>query len=350
MPRIQSRWLVGAAALALAMVACSNGGETLPPVVAADFEVDSVAGADAAPFLYRPVDRVAPEFTLINQDQVLVSLADYRGSWVVMDWVFTNCVTFCPLLTGDMLTLRDGLGEELGAEVNLLTITFDPTRDSATALKAYAAQVGASSGGWSWLTGTEAETGAVAASYGIAYEPSDAVNGIPQFDHTNLMVMIGPDGRERHRYLGTGWSTDALERIQGELANQQTAAPAPTTPPTTAADEVLPSFLEGTLVLPWEEWELTEGVSSQDLYQFSGQAKRRSFLDLMIDEAEARGALVTRQILASMDSVTYPTPEGGYISIGYTLNLAVVIEAATIGDAFNALYVIDSEWCCSSPG
>jgi len=350
MLRIDPRWLVGASVLVLVMVACSNGDETSAPVVAADFDVESVAGADAAPFLYRPVDRVAPGFTLINQDSDLVSLSDYRGSWVLMDWVFTNCVTFCPLLTGDMLTLRDDLGEAVGTEVELVTITFDPTRDSATALKAYAAQVGASSSGWSWLTGTEAETGAVAASYGIAYEPSDAVNGIPQFDHTNLMVMIGPDGRERHRYLGTGWSADALERIQGELANQQTAAPAPSAPPTTAADAALPSFLEGTLVLPWEEWELTRGVVSQDLYQFSGEPKRRSFVDLMVGEAEARDAPVSRQILSSMRSVTYPTPDGGYVSIGYTLNLAVVVEAATIGDALNALYVIDSEWCCSSPG
>jgi hypothetical protein len=39
------------------------------------------------------------------------------------------------------------------------------------------------------------------------------------FDHTALLVLIGPDGREQDRYFGTGWAEDLLERLEAKLAS-----------------------------------------------------------------------------------------------------------------------------------
>ena len=184
-----------------------------------------------------------------------MSLSDFSGKWVLIDWVFTNCVTFCPLLTGGMNVVHSGLGDAVGEDVQLVTITFDPTRDTPEALRAYSRAVAPDQTGWTWLTGSETETSAVAAAYGVSFDPGEAVNGIAQFDHTSLMVVIDPTGREKHRYLGSGWAEDVLERLEGDSSDDPIAA----APSAVAADPVSTAsaeLLQPAIALPWEDWEL----------------------------------------------------------------------------------------------
>ena len=216
------------AAAAVLTAACSGGSGTERD---AEITAGEIRGGSTG-FLHRPVDRVAPDFTLTDQNGERVSLADFRGKWVVVDWIYTNCKTVCPAFTAELSIVRNGLGERVGQEVQLVSITFDPERDTPEAMKAQAAKVNGDIPGWSWLTGAKSETDAVAEAYGLAFEASSPAEGAghsheegaephqdTMFDHTALLVVIGPDGRERDRYFGTGWSQDLLERLEAKLAS-----------------------------------------------------------------------------------------------------------------------------------
>jgi protein SCO1/2 len=92
--------------------------------------------------------------TLVDQDGRSVNLRrDVIGSRIaVVDFVYTTCTTVCPLASGMFSQLQKLLGDDLGRDVALVTLTVDPVRDTPQRLKAYAARFEARPG-WSWLTG-----------------------------------------------------------------------------------------------------------------------------------------------------------------------------------------------------
>jgi cytochrome oxidase Cu insertion factor (SCO1/SenC/PrrC family) len=71
---------------------------------------------------------------------------------VVVDFVFTTCTTICPILSAKLARVQEKLGDRLGKEVRLISVSIDPARDTPERLKAYAARFKARAG-WSWVTG-----------------------------------------------------------------------------------------------------------------------------------------------------------------------------------------------------
>lgn len=103
---------------------------------------------------------------------------------VVVDFVYTTCTTVCPLASAIFADLQTQLGERVGRDVVLLTLTVDPVRDTPQKLKAYAAKFGAGPG-WSWMTGSPVAVSEVLKGLG-AYTPD--------FTQHPQMMLVG-DGR-----------------------------------------------------------------------------------------------------------------------------------------------------------
>jgi protein SCO1/2 len=112
---------------------------------------------------------------------------------VVMDFVYTSCTTVCPVISAVFGQVQDKLGEQLGDEVVLVSVSVDPVRDTPQRLKAYAATHNAKPG-WIWLTGGKRTMDEVLDGLG-AYTPN--------FENHPAMVLVG-DGRtgEWSRFFG----------------------------------------------------------------------------------------------------------------------------------------------------
>lgn len=184
---------------------------------AAQFTTENLASEKVQGYLHRPMDGQAAPFTLTDQNGQRVRLADFKGRWVVMDWIYTNCTDACPALTADMKALQQRFGDKLGSQVQLVSVTIDPERDTVPAMKFYAQAVQADVPGWSWLTGSKQETDAVAEAYGVAFSPAPPEHGMAMFDHTVLTVVIDPDGREHDRFFGVRWSDDMIKRLEEKV-------------------------------------------------------------------------------------------------------------------------------------
>lgn len=91
---------------------------------------------------------------LLNQDGEEVRfVSDVIGDRiVVMDFVYTTCTTVCPVLTALFTQVQNQLGDDLGGEVVMVSMTVDAVRDTPERLKAYATKHRVREG-WSWLTG-----------------------------------------------------------------------------------------------------------------------------------------------------------------------------------------------------
>ena len=75
-------------------------------------------------------------FELVNQDSLNVNFPiDFRGQYVVMGFVYTNCPDICPLITQNLIKIQKDLGYP--ANVQFLGVSFDPKRDTPEVLHRY---------------------------------------------------------------------------------------------------------------------------------------------------------------------------------------------------------------------
>ena len=103
---------------------------------------------------------------------------------VVMDFVYTTCTTICPVLSALFNQVQKKLGDDVGTEVTLVSMSVDPIRDTPQRMKAYSAKHDAGDG-WVWLTGPKPVVDEVLVGLG-AYTTN--------FEDHPTMVLIG-DGQ-----------------------------------------------------------------------------------------------------------------------------------------------------------
>ena len=132
---------------------------------------------------------------------------------VVMDFVYTTCTTICPVLSALFTQVQGKLGDAVGDEVVLVSVTVDPVRDTPQRLKAYA-QKHRSGDGWVWLTGPKTTVDDVLTGLG-AYTSN--------FEDHPSMVLIG-DGRtgEWKRLFGFP-SPDRIMELVDDLKKNREA-------------------------------------------------------------------------------------------------------------------------------
>ena len=95
-----------------------------------------------------------PNLPVIDQDGKEYRFFDdlISGKNVVINFIFTTCTDICPLTTARMALIQEQLGDVVGRDIFMYSITIDPERDRPKALKQYADafRIGP---GWRLLTG-----------------------------------------------------------------------------------------------------------------------------------------------------------------------------------------------------
>ena len=152
---------------------------------------------------------------LVDQDgQELMFVSDVIGDKiVVMDFVYTTCTTICPVLSALFTQVQGKLGDAVGDEVTLVSMSVDPVRDTPQRLNAYSAKHRAGEG-WVWLTGPKPVVDEVLTGLG-AYTTN--------FEDHPTMVLIG-DGRtgEWKRLFGFP-NPDRIVQIVNDLRERREA-------------------------------------------------------------------------------------------------------------------------------
>lgn len=75
-----------------------------------------------------------------------------KGKAVVVNAFFTSCTSVCPPMNRNMEKIQEALGDRVGRDVFLVSLTVDPEVDTPTRLKEYAKKFNAGRG-WIFLTG-----------------------------------------------------------------------------------------------------------------------------------------------------------------------------------------------------
>jgi protein SCO1 len=173
-------------ALALVVVVASAFGLTH------GFQAFTLESARRLEALQSPRDVAALRAESFDHGQL--SLADYQGRWVLVDFVYTRCETLCAALGSVFARVQQRLAPEIAAQqLQLLSVSFDPQHDGPAELAAYRSRHTASAAGWTMARPMPNDLDSWLESFGVIVIP-DEWGG---FVHNAAIHVVAPDGRLR---------------------------------------------------------------------------------------------------------------------------------------------------------
>jgi protein SCO1 len=123
-----------------------------------------------------------PNLPVVTQAGKTVRFYDdlVRGKIVIISFIYTSCADICPLTTARLAQLEEKLGDVVGRDIFILSMSVDPENDTPQRLKEYseAFQTGP---GWTFVTGKPADIRAINFKFG---ERSNILS-----EHRNEVVL-----------------------------------------------------------------------------------------------------------------------------------------------------------------
>ena len=129
-----------------------------------------------------PAERYFSDVELIDQDgRKLRFYSDVlKNRVVVINTFFTTCTSICPPMNRNFEKMQDALGDQLGKDVFLVSISVDPETDTPTRLKEYGRRFHARPG-WMFLTGKKENVDWALYKLGQYVETKD--------NHTSIFII-----------------------------------------------------------------------------------------------------------------------------------------------------------------
>ena len=152
--------------------------------------------------------QAVPDFTLIDQSGQPVRFSTLtQGKVVALNFVYTRCALpqFCLRASNVFSVMQRRFTRQYGRDLVLLTVTFDPERDTPDVLATYAARFNADPKMWRFLTGATADVRRVCALFGVeSYLDEGLVN------HSLHTAVIDRQGRLVSNIEGNQYTPEQL--------------------------------------------------------------------------------------------------------------------------------------------
>jgi protein SCO1/2 len=130
---------------------------------------------------------------------------------VVINSFFSSCTDSCPAMSGTLAKIQDWLGDRLGRDAFIVSISVDPERDTPPVLKEYAQRFKARPG-WSFLTGKPQDVEIVLQKLGQYVDARE--------DHLNVFII----GNERtglwKKAFGLAKPADIIKVVDSVLSDK----------------------------------------------------------------------------------------------------------------------------------
>lgn len=135
-------------------------------------------------------------FRLTERSGRVITEADLASRVWVASFIFTRCPLSCPKIT----TIMSGLQKKFaGTNVQLVSISVDPDRDTPQALAAYADGFSADKDRWWFLTGPKAEVYELIKNrFKLGIEQAagnDLPPGTEEISHSSRLALVGPGNK-----------------------------------------------------------------------------------------------------------------------------------------------------------
>jgi len=154
-----------------------------------------------------------PDIPVLDQDgNTLHFYTDLiKNKTVAINFIFTNCTTICPPLAATFARLQKEMGEKIGTDVHLISISVDPLTDTPERLKAWGGKFKAGPG-WTFVTGEKQEMDKLLTALGAAVSKRE--------DHTPSMIIGNDSKNVWTRTYGLAKISQLMGVIQNVMAGK----------------------------------------------------------------------------------------------------------------------------------
>ena len=162
------------------------------------------------------VGETVPDFRLTDQKRRSVTLSQLRGKVVAVNFIYTSCAlpNFCLRIANNFGVLQKRFKTELGRDLVLLTVTFDPVHDTPDVLAQYARQWNADPATWHFLTGAVPDVQRVCHLFGVDFFPDEGL-----MDHSLHSAIIDRKGKLVANIEGNQFTADQLGDLMHTVLN-----------------------------------------------------------------------------------------------------------------------------------
>ncbi|WP_229203141.1 SCO family protein [Dyadobacter jejuensis] len=147
------------------------------------------------------IDHTIGEFSFTDQHGATVTDQDIEGKIHVANFVFTSCISICPVMTKHLKILQEQFGDN--PQVEVLSYSVTPWIDTVDRLEGYTQQNGITAKNWHFLTGNQAAIYALARQSYFAEEDLGFTKDSSDFLHTEHVLLVDGSKRIRGIYNGT---------------------------------------------------------------------------------------------------------------------------------------------------
>lgn len=160
----------------------------------------------------RPLE--VPAVALETQSGARIDLAALRGQWLLVDFIYTRCRTYCLALGGEFAQLQDRLAGPLAQrKVRLLSISFDPAHDTPAELASYLRRSRSRGPGWIAARPLDANgLSRLERAFGITV----IADGAGGYTHNAAIHLVDPQGR-LVEILDSGYPGRAAQTVLSRL-------------------------------------------------------------------------------------------------------------------------------------
>lgn len=130
---------------------------------------------------------------------------------VVINTFFTSCQSVCPPLNRNFEKIQQALGDRLGKEVFLVSISVDPETDTPPILKEYSKRFHARPG-WIFLTGKKENVNWALYKLGQYVEAKD--------DHTTIVIVGNEPKGLWKKAFGLAKAGELIEIVEAVIADR----------------------------------------------------------------------------------------------------------------------------------
>ncbi|RBP90134.1 protein SCO1/2 [Cytobacillus firmus] len=134
-----------------------------------------------------------PDVTLEDNNGKTYSFTEFEGKYVFITFLYTSCGTVCPELEVNMSEVYKRIPEKyIGQDIQFLSISFDPKRDTPKTLETYRKAFG--SDGETWRMARipkQMELESLLDRFGVIVIPDEYGN----FAHNSAFYLVNPKGQ-----------------------------------------------------------------------------------------------------------------------------------------------------------
>lgn len=141
------------------------------------------------------------DFSLLNQDSVIISQNIFNDKIHIANFIFTSCGSICPIMTSNLKIVNDSLKNN--DDIMFLSFSVTPWIDRPNVLRKYKENNEITSENWQFITGSKSKIYNLARQSYFTEEDIGFSKDSTEFLHTEHFILVDKTKRIRGIYNGT---------------------------------------------------------------------------------------------------------------------------------------------------